>query len=154
MPGAALLAVTAGAGLGWAVGRVRRRGARRMIVAGIGAAMTAAAAGGLAADARSLRHQERFYGGAEAAVDAAGGRGAVLACAPVHTAPYSRPALAWRLEVPIAALSTETARRGTVFRSRVTPRTPVGPPLDPPDAFRHVATAGEWQVVRSCGEAR
>jgi hypothetical protein len=132
--------------------------------------MGAAATGPLADQADRLAWEERFFGGADEAVAAAGGRSEVLACSPVHTAPFSRPAYAWELEVPISALSTETARGGMVFRSRVWPEVPVGPALEPragfepraaaagspagsslPAGFTEIATAGIWQVVERCG---
>jgi hypothetical protein len=133
------------------VARVPGLARRPLPVAGLLVAlMVGGAAGGLAADAHRLDHDAGFFGGADEAVVAAGGRPAVLACGPTYTAPYSRPAFAWALDVPISALSTETARGGMVFRSRVSPSTPLGPPLDTPGGFAERARAGDWQVVERC----
>ena len=151
MPGVALLAIPAGVGLAWAVARVPALARRPGVVAGaLAVAMVAGAAGSLAEQADRLAWEERFFGGADEAVAAAGGRDAVLACSPVHTAPFSRPAFAWELDVPISALSTETARGGMVFRSRVWPDVPVGPALEPPGGFTERGRAGIWQVMERC----
>ena len=149
MPGAALLAIGAGAGVAWAAGRVPALARRHAAVAAVIAlALAGEAAPMLAADARGLDRHARIYGSVDEAVAAAGGRAAVAGCAPVHTAPYSRPALAWQLELPLSAISTETARDGIVFQARTVAGAPPGPALD--GTFRGVARAGEWRVLERC----
>jgi hypothetical protein len=148
MPGVALVAVAAGCGVAWAAARVPVPAwAAASVLVLLAAGQSA---GGLADDARDLHHEARLYGALDDAVDAAGGRVAVLRCAPVHTAPYSRPALAWRLHVPIGALSTETARGGTAFRARPYRAARPGPALAPEPGFRPVAGAGPWAVMARC----
>jgi hypothetical protein len=187
LPGVALVAVSAGAGVAWAVGRVAARsapevtsvaisdasdhtrrsgelgggsrwgfGRRRWLAAAVGIVLIGAAVGestaGLADDVRDLRHEARVYGTLDDAVAAAGGREAVLRCAPVHTAPYSRPALAWRLHVPMSGLSTEPASRGIAFRARPYRGAPVGPELRGSAApWTLRGRSGAWTVVERCG---
>lgn len=143
MPGAALPALTAGAGIAWAA---RRAPVPAAVVLAL--AFAGEAAPMLADDVRGLDRHARIYGGVDDAVAAAGGRARVLACAPVATAPYSRPAMAWQLEVPISALSTETARDGIAFQAATIPGEAPGPALDGP--FREIGRAGEWRVSERC----
>jgi hypothetical protein len=145
MPGVALVAITAGAGAGWAL-----RGRRALIAAALVLAAVGESAPGLADDARSLRHEAALYGSLDDAVAAAGGRAAVLSCSPVHTASYSRPAMAWRLRVPISALSTDAARTGIAFRARPYRGAARGPLLEPASGFRRAASSGPWEVVTRC----
>jgi hypothetical protein len=105
--------------------------------------------GDLLDEARSIGHEARLYNSLEGAVEEAGGRDAVLRCGPVHTAPYSRPALAWRLRVPLRRLSTAPAAAGTVFRARPYEGAAVGPPLRGA-GLREVDRAGAWTVLSSC----
>jgi hypothetical protein len=144
MPGAALLALSAGAGLAWA--------ARRMPAVPVAVVLAIALAGEsvpmLADDVRGLDRHARIYGSVDGAVAAAGGRDRVLACRPIATAPYSRPAMAWELDVPLAEITTETAREGIVFQARTIADRPPGPPLAAP--FREVARTGEWRIVERC----
>ena len=99
------------------------------------------AAPGLADDVRSLRYEARLYGALDHAVAAAGGRDAVLRCAPLHSAPTI--ALAWRLRVPMSEISTETASAGIAFTARPFRGAPRGPALEPARAFRETGQAGD-----------
>ena len=143
MPGAALLALTAGAGIAWAA-----RGAPVLAAVLLALAFAGEAAPMLADDVRGLDRHARIYGGVDDAVAAAGGRARVLACAPVATAPYSRPAMAWELDAPISALSTDTAHEGIAFQAPTVPEEPPGPALAAP--FREIARAGEWRISERC----
>ena len=151
--------------------------ARRVPAAALGAVLLAAAFGqawgGLRDDVRAIAYEQDLYGSLEGAVAAAGGREAVLRCAPIHTAPYSRPALAWRLRIPMSAISTEPAARGTAFRARPYRGARMGPELrgvpqpraagEPRSAaepraagpraggWTERARSGEWTVVERCG---
>ena len=155
LPGAALVAVSAGAGVAWAVGRLtllppysKANRSNACIPAAIGLVLLTAAVAEQAAplreDLRDLRYEARVYGELDDAVKQAG-----PLCGPVHTAPFTRPALAWRLDEPISALSTEPARSGTAFRARPYRGAPLGPPLR--GEWRETARAGGWQVVTRCG---
>jgi hypothetical protein len=150
MPGVALMAVAAGPGVWWAM---RARALSPALAAAVVIAVAVAeSAGGLAGDARSLAREARLYGALDEAVAVAGGRTAVLRCGPVHTAPYSRPALAWRLRVPLRSLSTTTSHGGVVFRARPFEGAAVGPRLAA-RAFRGLGRAGDWRVLTTCGSA-
>ncbi|HEX8054792.1 MAG TPA: hypothetical protein VF517_17525 [Thermoleophilaceae bacterium] len=177
LPGVALVAVSAGAGAAWAVGRVAARAARevtsvpnrdafdfgggsgrpfavaRWLPVAVGLVLLGAAAGesagALRGHVRDLRYESRLYGTLDGAVAAAGGREAVLRCGPVHTAPYSRPALAWRLRVPMSALSTEPASRGIAFRARPHRSAAIGPRLEG-QGWSTRGRPGAWTVVERC----
>lgn len=95
------------------------------------------------------RYEARLYDSLDDAVAAAGGRAAVLRCRPVNSMPYSRPALAWRLDVPIPRLTTDPAASGTMLRARPRPAAPLRPPTRGGD-LKEVARAGEWRVLSSC----
>lgn len=143
MPGVALVAISAGAGVGWATRVVRVPAAVALVAVALGALMVTEHAGMLRDDSRSVRNEARIYNAVDDAVAAAGGREAVLSCRPIHTARYSRPALAWRLRVPLRELSDATARGGTVFRRSTSPRIEGG-------ELRRVGAAGAWTVLASC----
>jgi hypothetical protein len=165
MPGVALLAVSAGPGAAWAVraatgvrkwpigqlidpGRARAAGTTLVAAVLVGAAI-ADQGPALAGEAERARYEARLYADLGHAVEAAGGPKAVLRCGPVNSMPYSRPALAWRLGVPIPRLSTDPAASGTMLRGR--PH--AGAALRPAargTRFAEVARRGEWVVLRSC----
>jgi hypothetical protein len=151
MPGIALAAISAGAGAGWAATDASGRGrfGAALVAAVLLAPMAAQQYERLVADARGARYEADLYGSLDDAVARAGGRAAVLRCRPVQTARYSRPALAWRLHVAIADLSTQPARSGTVFRARSVRGSPPSPRLRS-GPLREVARAGRWAVLSSC----
>ena len=127
--------------------------ARRLVPILIAAVLIGAAAAERAEplrdDARSVEREAELYNAVDDAVAAAGGAGAVRRCRPIHTASLSRPALAWRLEVAIAELSTATARSGTVFRRAPAAGRRGSPPLAG-GRLRAVGSAGPWTVLSSC----
>lgn len=170
MPGIALVAISAGAGAGWAANALlqasavnsatygsasdgaRRIGGGSAVAARLAPSLLAAVLVAIAAieqadtlerDARSVESEARIYNAVDDAVEAAGGREAVLGCRPIHTARYSRPALAWRLRVPLRELSDAPARGGTVFRRSTSPRIERA-------ELRRVGAAGPWTVHASC----
>jgi hypothetical protein len=151
MPGVALLAVTAGPGLAWAAGSLLRERVRvaTLAVAATVAFALAEEAPTLAGQAERVPHEVRLYDSLDDAVAAAGGREVVLRCGPVNSMPYSRPALAWRLRVPIPRLSTDAASSGTMLRARPRPGVPLRPAARG-TRLREIARAGEWVVLSSC----
>jgi hypothetical protein len=175
LPGVALVAVSAGSGVAWAVrgatagGEVksvhivdasdltpergavagRARGAIAAATLLVLMAVVGQSLPRLLEDARSLRHEASLYNRLDDAVAVAGGRESVLRCGPVHTAPYSRPAMAWRLGAPISALSTDAARRGTAFRARPYRGAPRRPALAG-GGWRRLGRAGAWEVMARC----
>jgi hypothetical protein len=158
LPGAALVSVSAGAGVAWAVRRAAglssfgsyrtHKTTNAWIPAAIGLVLLTAAVAEQAAplrdDLRDLRYEARVYGSLDDAVEAAG-----PLCGPIHTARYTRPALAWYLHEPISALSTEPTGSGTAFRTRSYRGAPLRPPLR--GEFRAIAMRGDWTVVSRCG---
>ena len=153
LPGVALVSVAAGAGIAWAARTFGKHwgvygppNRSQVALAGVvllGAAV-AESAGPLVEDVRDLRYEARLYGSLDDAVEAAGPG----PCGPIHTAPYSRPALAWHLDVPLHELSTDPALSGTAFRARAYRGADVRPDLGAD--FRQVAEAGEWTVHERC----
>lgn len=146
MPGVALLAVTAFTCL--SVGPRSAHGSAALAAAAVALAAIQQAPG-LAGEAERARYEARLYGQLDDAVAAAGGREAVLRCRPVNSMPYSRPALAWRLDVPIPRLSTDPASSGTMLRARLHPGAPLRPAARGTD-LAQVARAGGWLVQSSC----
>jgi hypothetical protein len=110
------------------------------------AASAREAATGLEAQYGALRAEGILYRDLTTAVERAGGRHAVLACGRPITGPYHVPALAWRLHVHSEIVTMEPETPGIVFSER-DDRTLVLP-ADAP--FRHVAAAGEWDVLAAC----
>jgi hypothetical protein len=156
LPGAALLAVTGAVGLAAALAQARRPAVRAAVLAGV-ALLVALPAGmrlrDTADDVERLGFEARLYTRLDEAVAAAGGRDAVLACPPAHVGRYAKPALAWQLGVPLAAVTTRPASSGTVVSARPTAALPPEPRLRRDD-LRTVARAGEWRVLSSCGSPR
>jgi len=160
LPGAAILAVPAAAGLGWGVERVRRgspRAARGALVATavLVAVTVVAAAWRLPGELRRLDHEAAVYGSLDEAVASAGGRAWVLACGRPFTGPYAVPALAWTLDVPMRALGTTGEQRApaVAFAAAPTARDPVSPgAADLALAgVVPVAAHGPWTVHAQCG---
>jgi len=147
LPGVALVAVTAAAALAAAV---PARG-RSAVAAATAAALVAPALPGLADQWRRLGYEARLYGGLGPAVAAAGGADTVRACGPAGTGPLSKPALAWRLGVPLRAVAPRAVPAGTVFAAPPVREAPVAPD---PVALPVLATAGPWTVHRRCGTGR
>jgi hypothetical protein len=144
VPGAGLLAVTAGAGLAWVARRGRpATAAVVLLVAGAGAL----AAAGVPDGAARLRAADELAADLRAVVPAAGGREHLLACGRPAVGRYRGPMLAYALDVPRRAVRADGAPAAVTFRSRL--RTgPVTPPA-PPRA-RRLAAVGRWTVVARC----
>ena len=154
MPGAALLAVAGAAAAG--------RGARHLNIAAPGISTLryqapvaiAAAVIGLAALPRidaiaglgpRLEHQHELDAGLEHAIDAAGGREAVLACGRPAVGRYRGTLLAYHLDVPKRTVRADGRPGDVTFSSRLTPRAPLSPSPREPAA----GTAG-WRVSKRC----
>ena len=88
--------------------------------------------------------------GVGAAVRAAGGRRAVLACGRPYVGPYRGPLMAYALDVAKHDVEPDATPRapGVVFRARLTAAATPAPRAEAP--FRLAARAGEWAVLRSC----
>jgi hypothetical protein len=150
---AALVGVIAGIGFAEVVAGVRRR-SRIMIVAAVllAASLPLAWPRVRVIDDRfeDMQARSRFERGLDLAIDAAGGQDAVLACGRVgiesrELATAARPALAWRLELPLSRVFTSVGRRpGTFFAQ-------TGSPTDrslaaAPATARPLAETSTWTV--------
>jgi hypothetical protein len=161
LPGAALIAISGAAGLAAAawepvVARVAGLAARRAVVALVVVLVVAGAVPALAA-LPGLRaeqaHRWALQRDLAAAVRAAGGPDAVLACGRPYVGPYRGPLMAYRLGVAKRMVEPDDRPRppGVVFRSRLE-RDSVPAPAAPP-GFAAVATEGEWSVLARCRPA-
>jgi hypothetical protein len=131
----------------------RRRPAQ--VGAAVAVALVALPAGVRLADVPGLRdrqaYQWRLASELPAAIDAAGGRGAVLRCGTPYVGTLRGPLLAYRLHVAKAAVEPDAAPRapGTVFRSALAAGAAPGP--DAPAAFAPIARTPLWDVRGACG---
>jgi len=162
LPGVALLAVAGAAGLARALAREEtidraqpdRSSPRwRLALGAIAAAAVLSAAPALA-ELRDVRdaqaHQWALARDLDAAVRAAGGREAVLACGRPYVGRYRGPLMAYALDVTKRTVEPDAAPHapGVVFRARLTAASAPAPDAGAP--FRAAARAGEWVVLRSC----
>ena len=156
LPGAALVAIAGATGLVALVRRLARndaRLARPWGVAVAGVLVLAAAAPRVAGldDVRSRQaHAWALQRDLAVAVQAAGGREAVLACGRPYVGPLRGPLMAYRLGVQRRVIEPDARPRppGVVFRSALTRA--ADPQPDAPPAFSPVARAGGWSVLRTC----
>ena len=128
LPGAALIAVSGGVG---AARLAQLRAPLRLAVAlALLAALPFAAArsADIADLGPRLAYQQRLAADLERAIDAAGGRSAVLACGRPAVGRYRGTLLAWALRVPKRLVRADGAAGGATFRSRLTARGPASPP--------------------------
>ena len=152
LPGAALVSVSGAAGLALATRSVRRE-RQQSVVALVVVAVAVAVVPRAAALPRVRQvqeHQWALQADLAGAVDAAGGRAAVLACGRPYVGPLRGPLLAYRLGVPKHVVEPDRAPSGpgVVFRSRLTAAAPRVPAVAPGFAF--VAQVGTWEVRRRC----
>lgn len=98
--------------------------------------------------ARDLAQDARLTGDIAPALDAAGGPSRVVACGNLAAGRYRFPRLAWRLGVPISAISLDPQPSGVVLRSRHRPDEPLEPAV--PGGYRSVAISGRWEVLTTC----
>ena len=162
LPGVALLAIAGAAGLARAAtGReeTMHRGMREevsprrwvAVAAGLLIAVAAVPALGELRHVRPAQaHQWALARDLGDAVDAAGGRRAVLACGRPYVGPYRGPLMAYALHVAKREIEPDATPRapGVVFRARLTAAAAPAPRAGAP--FRRAARAGEWEVLRSC----
>lgn len=161
LPGAALVAVSGAVGLDVARRDLDRAAAvagapavaRAAVAAALAVVVVAAAAGRVAALGRvraTQAHQWALQADLAEAVEAAGGRAAVLACGRPYVGRLRGPLLAYRLRVPKHAVEPDLAPAppGAVFRSALVAggeRSPAVPP-----GFEPVGRVGTWEVHRRC----
>ncbi|HEX2071464.1 MAG TPA: hypothetical protein VHF90_07435 [Thermoleophilaceae bacterium] len=153
-PGMALVAIAGAVGLAIAAGRVTQPSwAAPAAMTLIAVALTLAGVARLdqlSGVPAAQAHQWRLANDLREAVQAAGGREAVMRCGIPYVGPLRGPLLAYRLDVAKEAVEPDEPPRrpGVVFRSprRASDRpTPAWTP-----ALRDVAVVGDWQVARAC----
>lgn len=147
LPGAALIAVSGAVGL-------VRAASRHAALAGAAVVLVAVAAAPRIArldDVRAAQaYQWKLADDLAGAIDAAGGRGAVLACGRPYVGPLRGPLMAYRLDVRKRDVEPDDPPRapGVVFRSALSASAAATP--DAPRGFAEAAQVGAWQVLAAC----
>jgi hypothetical protein len=153
LPGAALIALSGAIGLTSVVSCSHREHQTTLVVL----AVVALAALPRLAELRDVRadqaYQWRLAGDLAAAVEAAGGAEAVLACGRPYVGRLRGPLMAYRIGVAKHVVEPDEPPRppGMVFRSPLHPAADPAP--EPPPQFAQVARAGTWQVLAACERA-
>jgi hypothetical protein len=83
----------------------------------------------------------------------AGGRGAIVGCAPVRTAPDVRPLVAWGLDIAMNGIDRPPAAPVALVRWRPHSGGPVEPAV-PPGDFTLLGRAPYWEALGACRVAR
>lgn len=143
LPGAALLALA---------GAVALARLPRAALAAVAVLVVAAAVPRLAGldDLRAGQaHQWRLASDLRRAVDAAGGRDAVLRCGTPYVGRYRGPLMAYRLHVAKRTVEPDAPPQppGVVFRSRLDAGAPLAPAAG---GFPLLRRAGAWEVRARC----
>lgn len=146
------VAVLAGVGAGeahrWAAERLPARIASLAAAAGLAAIALTALPAAAADLGLRVAHDAALRRDLRAAVLRAGGPARLRRCGPAFAGRYRFPLVAWRLRVPISALSLVPRRRGVLLRSRLTPRARPEPQV--PSGWRRDGAAGTWEVWTAC----
>ena len=152
VPGAALLALAAGAGVAVAVERLRstrplwRTAAAGALVLFVVALITSVD------NPRATRDSQRWRAGLDrdlrAAIEHAGGRAGLLACGRPYVGRFRGTLLAYRLDVAKRTVDFAPRAPGVVFTSRLSPAAAEQPPA--PSGFRPITRAGRWRLAASC----
>ncbi len=151
VPGSALIAISGGIGL---VALARRAVSHSGAVAGATALLIAGLAASHSPSLLSIpaaqRHQWRLAADLSAAIGAAGGRDALLACGTPYVGRLRGPLLAHHLNVAKHHVEPDLPPRGpgVVFRSRMT-RTSAAVP-ETPAGFAPVAANRSWTIHAAC----
>jgi hypothetical protein len=147
LPGAALIAISGAVGL--AGGARRARGLAVLAAVLVGVAVVARA-DYLVGLRDGQLHQSDMATDLPGAIDAAGGRDAVLACGRPYVGRLRGPLMAYRLHVHKRSIEPDERPRapGVVFRSALADGEPLTPGV--PNGFAMVARSGAWEVWRAC----
>jgi hypothetical protein len=147
LPGAALIAISGAVGL--AAGARRARGLAVLAAALLGVAIVARADDLVDLRDRQLHHSA-LAADLPGAIDAAGGRDAVLACGRPYVGRLRGPLMAYRLHVHKRWVEPDERPRapGVVFRSALADGEPLTPGV--PNGFAMVARSGVWEVWGAC----
>lgn len=155
---AAIVCVLGGLGLGWAVAALPRLRsaagpAAIALVAVAALAVGIPSATGVPSAIRGVTYQARLTDGVGPAIEAAGGRKALLACGDPYTGPFQVPVVAWNLHVHTNAVNLRPAAPAVVFRAANSTRARPGPALDAlggESGVRTAAIGGGWRIVERC----
>jgi hypothetical protein len=143
---AAVFAVLAG------VGAVRLVDAARLPVAAVALlplSVGALAFAGLRDDMRDVGVRADRWDALPRLVAAAGGRDALVRCAPIRTAAVVRGLVAWRLDLPPFGINAKPVPPAVVLRMRPYDGGPVDPPLDT-SGYRLLAREPGWEAWGAC----
>ena len=163
LPGAALVAVSAGPGVrscirtlrstrqrlgapGGFLGKTVCRSARpEPVVVGVVVVLAAPQALALRDLPARLDHQRALASDLRRAIDDAGGRERLLACGRPAVGRFRGTLLAWQLDVPKRAVRADGRPGGATFTSRLTARAAASPPAG--RSARTLATTRTWRVT-------
>ncbi len=143
---ASLVAVLGGVGLPSLIVAVRGRLHRpaRGALAALAAVAVLVSVGLVVNGGIRLAREDRVLGPElDAALAAAGGNAAVRACGQVSTTPFERQALAYRLHLPIADVTTTAAAPGIAFVR-------AGRTLPEADVLPVMTRLPDWTIRRAC----
>jgi hypothetical protein len=143
---AAVFAVLAGAGAVWLAGAVRLPAAAALVLP---LAVGALAFTGLRDDVRDVGVRADRRAALPKAIDAAGGRDALLRCAPVRTAGVVRGLVAWQLDVSPYRIDARPSLPATVVQLRPYDGGAPDPPVAP-GGYRRAGHAPGWTVWEAC----
>ena len=149
LPGAALICIAGAVGLATVVPRP----AGALAGFAVAAALLVAALprlGELSTLPARQAYQWTLASDLATAVEAAGGREAILACGTPYVGAQRGPLMAYRLAVAKYVVEPDLPPRpaGVVFRSRLTAASKVAPSAPP--AFAPLARRGPWAVLAAC----
>jgi MFS family permease len=151
LPGMALISISGAVGLATA-GRPGARLPVALTLAAVGLIAVAALPrlGAVERLPAAQAYQRDLSKGLAQAIDAAGGREAVLRCGQVYVGPLRGPLMAYRLQVPKRAVEPDLPPRApaVVFSSRRAPGVEVEPEAG--SGFREIAGNSHWQVLSAC----
>jgi hypothetical protein len=99
-------------------------------------------------EGRMAIHESHIDANIDDAVRLAGGGDRVRRCGGVYTGPFEVPVVAHQLNLHFSGVALDPRAPGTVFQTRVTPASPLGPRV--PAGFRYVGAAGPWRVYTTC----
>jgi hypothetical protein len=153
LPGAALIALSGTVGLTSVASCSHRQHQATLVVLALVALAAAPRLGELRDVRADQAYQWRLAGDLAAAVEAAGGAEAVLACGRPYVGRLRGPLMAYRIGVAKHVVEPDQLPRppGMVFRSALHPAADPAPAPSP--QFAELARTGTWQVLAACGRA-
>ena len=155
---AAIVCVLGGLGIGWAIAALPRlRSATGPALAAL-VVLAAVAVGvpteaGLPKAVQGVTYQARLTDNVAGAIQAAGGRKALLACGDPYAGPFQVPVVAWHLHVHTSAVQLVPVSPAVVFRAANARGGRPGPALATlggESGVRTAAIGGGWRIVEQC----